>query len=514
MKNEKLLKVLKISTLSLWLIYSVAVLLDADIVYNICSPLTSLSAILLIIFALPSIGRYKATAISYALGTFVWFIADILLFISTYIMPGDEILFTISDNLYLVPDYMFSAGLVFYIYYEFSKTQFQRVMANTFMITVFLYVLGQRFINFRPDSQDRLDPDTVSTLLYFFIVLFTLTVMLMVFLTTMFKQHTRAAYASAIALAVYNIFEIRYTYYMSIDKDPESVYIDIIYLLGIVVYAMSCSDKSIAERSKERLLQNVKPRPMRMYVVYTNSLLVMATSIILYASNFLIITDLYVLLVATLAYIIMEKTMQANLLTEELLAAKEADNARLEKLVEEKTRELSEMNEYLEMISNTDALTGLYNRRYGFSLLDTLVDDQRRQPFALFSMDLNFFKPINDNYGHDKGDHVLRVVGKRLSHLSNDNYTAIRVGGDEFMLVLENADSTSIVESFAEKICKAIDDPIADKENTYQISTSIGIAVYPKDTAKIEELLQMADAAMYSIKHTKKESCYCFHKKE
>ncbi len=512
MLNEKTIKKFRIVTLALWLIYSVAVLLDADLVYNLFSPMTAFSAVILIWLSIPNIGRYKTSAYAFMLGIFLWFTADILLFFCTYVLSDDTLFSDLSDKLYLAPDYCFAAGLVIYTFHEFSKTQFQRLMANTFMITVCVFVLGQRFFGFKSSDAEHMDADTVSTLLYFFIVLFTLMIMLMIFLITRFKHHTRAAYLSAIALAIYNIFEIRYTYYMSVEKDPESVYIDIIYLLGLVVYALSYSDPSIAARSKENLLAKSKTRPLQMYIVYINSVLIMMSSIVLYAGGFFHVSDLYILLVATMAYIIMEKSMQANLLTEQLLAAKEADNERLERLVAEKTKELSDMNEYLETISNTDALTGLYNRRYGFSLLETLTEDERRQPFALFSMDLNFFKPINDNYGHDKGDHVLRVVGKRLSHISNEDYTAIRVGGDEFMLVLENVEDIKTAESFAEKICKSIDDPIADKEHTYQISTSIGIAVYPQDTDNIEQLLQLADTAMYSIKHKTKTSSYCFHK--
>ncbi len=513
-KNKKAMRIFTVSTLALWLIYSVAVLFDADVVYNVASPLTALSAIVLISFTLANIGRYRNVAVCFMIGTFIWFSADILLFVCTYIVDS-EFIFDLSDNMYLVPDYLFALGLVFYIFHEYSKTQFQRLLSNTFITTVFIFVLGQRVIHFKGADNTHIDMDLVSTMLYFFIVLFTLTIMFMIFWLTKFKEHTKGAYASAIALTVYNLFEIRYTYYLTIDKDPESIYIDIIYLLGIVIYAVSLTDPDVAKRGQTKSLAATESRPLMLWVVWVNALILFVSSVVLLFADVLKMSDVYILVVAILSYIIMEKTLQTNMLNEKLLEKQEAENLRLEQLVLEKTRELQEMNHHLEMISSTDALTGLYNRRYGFSLIENLASSLDRQPFALYSMDLNHFKPINDNYGHDKGDLVLKMIGKRLANLKSfQNYTAIRVGGDEFMMILERTSEEKEIERFAQAICESVDCPISDGVNSFQVSTSIGIAVYPNDTENVTTLLKLADSAMYAVKHTKEESCYLRHVKQ
>ena len=501
-------RILRASSVLLWLFYSIAVLFEADLLYNILSPLTALSCILLILNNLPYIGRYKATAKFFMLGTAVWLLADILLFINTYVFPESEELYTVQDNLYLVPDYFFAIGLVAYVMNEFNKNHSQRILVSTFMLTAVGFMVGMKFIV--TSRGNGFDPDTLSTMLYFFVVLFTLVIMVLIFATSRLSSHTLAAYASAIALSVYNIFEIRYTYMMSVDKDPESVYIDIIYLLSLVVYALSYSDQSIIKRQQHvqhaEFIFRIKP-----YAVWINSLLVVVLSIVLYFVHFFEMNDIYMMIVSTLGYIIMCKNIQTSELTEKLLENEKNENARLEKLVNEKTAELIQINEHLQMISNTDALTGLSNRRYGFDYLNRLAVEKDSQPFAIYSLDLNRFKPVNDNFGHDAGDQVLREIGARLSSIPQKNCLAFRVGGDEFMLVLTRIQDKSIIEGVAQLICRSIDKPIKCGENSFDLSTSIGISVFPDDADDIVHLIKYADEAMYAVKHTSEKSVYLFH---
>ena len=217
----------------------------------------------------------------------------------------------------------------------------------------------------------------------------------------------------------------------------------------------------------------------------------------------------------------MFKTVQTNALTEELLERQKNETVRLEQMVAEKVKELQELNANLEYISNTDVLTGLYNRRYGMDYLEKIVKDGDNYPIALYSLDLNHFKPINDNYGHDTGDLVLKEVGNRLSHLKQERCTAIRIGGDEFLVVFRNATNEVAVRSIGDLICKAMDMPIEativtedgeEKENSFIISASIGIAEIPGDTNDIEELYKMADDALYRVKHTNEKSSYLMYK--
>ncbi len=157
-----------------------------------------------------------------------------------------------------------------------------------------------------------------------------------------------------------------------------------------------------------------------------------------------------------------------------------------------------------------DPLTGLANRRLFDERLNyTLLQRQRQQhPFALLSLDLNGFKPINDQFGHKAGDIVLREVGRRINSVIRQEDTLARVGGDEFMIILPSTTDSLGALKVAEKIRQAFNAPFTYIGNELTLSTSIGASLYPLDGENTDELLRAADQAMYAEKkrHKTEES--------
>ncbi|WP_429154104.1 PAS domain S-box protein [Aeromonas media] len=162
-----------------------------------------------------------------------------------------------------------------------------------------------------------------------------------------------------------------------------------------------------------------------------------------------------------------------------------------------------------------DSLTGLHNRRGMFNLLPEAIARARRTQtsLALLYIDLDGFKQINDTHGHDSGDHVLRVIGTRLQESIRQTDTAVRLGGDEFTILLENIKhGTTDADIVAHKILEAIQQPIQLDSTTGAISASIGIAVYHADNMiSADQLLSQADSAMYEAKNAGKARV-CVHK--
>lgn len=162
-----------------------------------------------------------------------------------------------------------------------------------------------------------------------------------------------------------------------------------------------------------------------------------------------------------------------------------------------------------------DSLTGLHNRRGMFNLLPEAIARARRTQtsLALLYIDLDGFKQINDTHGHDSGDHVLRVIGTRLQESIRQTDTAVRLGGDEFTILLENIKhGTTDADIVAHKILEAIQQPIQLDSTTGAISASIGIAVYYADNIiSADQLLSQADSAMYEAKNAGKARV-CVHK--
>jgi diguanylate cyclase (GGDEF)-like protein len=155
-------------------------------------------------------------------------------------------------------------------------------------------------------------------------------------------------------------------------------------------------------------------------------------------------------------------------------------------------------------LAKTDPLTGLANRRnFDAMLLERMEIYGTENPprrFALGYLDLDGFKPINDQYGHGVGDEVLRVVSDRLRAALRGSDFVGRHGGDEFMLMLDMVGDQSSLEAMAQRLLNSIANPISTTAGIVKVSGSLGFAMYPLDSAEIEELKKSADTAMYEAK--------------
>jgi diguanylate cyclase (GGDEF)-like protein/PAS domain S-box-containing protein len=172
----------------------------------------------------------------------------------------------------------------------------------------------------------------------------------------------------------------------------------------------------------------------------------------------------------------------------------------LEQLVEEKTLELKQL-------AQTDLLTNLSNRRFFYETLETLLINNKS--YTLIYLDLDRFKLINDTFGHNLGDIVLREIGIRLSSILDYFVSVGRIGGDEFALLIDNSINKNI-DDICEIIFDLIIEPIIIENRIYKISCAMGLSNYPDDAKNAKQLLQFADNAMYFVKqkHTKKPYAY------
>ncbi|MDP3291679.1 MAG: EAL domain-containing protein [Sulfuricurvum sp.] len=157
--------------------------------------------------------------------------------------------------------------------------------------------------------------------------------------------------------------------------------------------------------------------------------------------------------------------------------------------------------ERYDYMAHHDPLTGLPNR---LSLIETLrikTEHMEDHPFALFFIDLDGFKEINDSYGHRFGDQILVLFAKLLQDLFPKNTLIIRTGGDEFVILLESKIDQHSIQIRLNRLIQALNDPFNIDQIEVYITASIGISLYPVDSSNAEELLQKADAAMYKAKN-------------
>ncbi|MCC3750640.1 MAG: diguanylate cyclase [Halorhodospira halophila] len=159
-----------------------------------------------------------------------------------------------------------------------------------------------------------------------------------------------------------------------------------------------------------------------------------------------------------------------------------------------------------------DHLTGLANRALLLDRLEKALEWARRnrESVALLFIDLNHFKPINDEHGHEVGDRVLQELATRLTGAVREVDTVARHGGDEFVILLEGVDSRRAAERVADNIVASLDEPVTVNGLAFPVSLSIGIALYPEHGSSADELQRVADDAMYAAKADRSCSTYAF----
>lgn len=158
--------------------------------------------------------------------------------------------------------------------------------------------------------------------------------------------------------------------------------------------------------------------------------------------------------------------------------------------------------------ANYDALTGLANRRLLSLRLDQMIADARRsrEVIALLFVDLDGFKVVNDAYGHEAGDHILRETALRLQAGTRESDLVARLAGDEFLIVLRYLSSREHAGAVAGKLVDTVARPHQFQGHELTVSASIGIGIYPDDADHAGELVKNADLAMYRAKQAGKNT--------
>ncbi|MBO8086547.1 MAG: GGDEF domain-containing protein [Marichromatium sp.] len=207
---------------------------------------------------------------------------------------------------------------------------------------------------------------------------------------------------------------------------------------------------------------------------------------------------------------LMESRKREEVKNKELAAMVQNANKTIEKL---KTAEalLVKQRDVIFYQANYDQLTGLANRHLFQDRLAHALKEAKRYntSLALLFLDLDNFKRINDTLGHDVGDEVLIAASGVLKNATRESDTLVRFGGDEFLVLLKEADKAE-AKAVAHKILELFKPMIELKSHTLHITSSIGIALFPDHATTPEELIQKADIALYAAKSKGKNQASLF----
>jgi len=172
-------------------------------------------------------------------------------------------------------------------------------------------------------------------------------------------------------------------------------------------------------------------------------------------------------------------------------------------------KELAQYSRQQQELALHDPLTGLPNRRLLEDRIATVLQHATRQQnkVAVMYLDLDGFKIINDTHGHAYGDEILKQVAQRLIGCSRKEDTVARVGGDEFVIVMGNIAHVNDTEDPAAKLIDAVSQPYQVNGLTLNLSTSIGVGIFPDDADEVASVIAAADSALYEAKRSGKNRC-------
>lgn len=172
---------------------------------------------------------------------------------------------------------------------------------------------------------------------------------------------------------------------------------------------------------------------------------------------------------------------------------------------------LNSMLKQTKRMASTDDLTGLPNRNSLFSCLNGTIEEanQTGSSFSVLFVDIDGFKEINDCYGHNVGDELLKAVAGRIKHQIRKDDTFSRIGGDEFVGILKNIEDSG-AKRIAESILQSIQKPFQIDDLKLEASVSIGIATFPIDGHSSDSLLSRSDMAMYHAKRSGKNTVHSY----
>lgn len=175
--------------------------------------------------------------------------------------------------------------------------------------------------------------------------------------------------------------------------------------------------------------------------------------------------------------------------------------------------EKKDIEEHLRHMAQYDTLTKLPNRAlFSDRLQQTFATSKRtHEQFGLMFIDLDKFKPINDNYGHEAGDLLLKEAAQRMQQCVRQSDTVARIGGDEFVVLLASLKHDQDAQEVAEKIRHSLNLPFEISGHTLNISSSIGVAIYPAHGDNEKELVKHADLAMYYAKENGRNNVTVYH---
>jgi len=442
-----------------------------------------------------------------AVGVLFWLSGDIFYLVYNNGLSNAEIIHDISDTLYTVTSYSYTLSVLAALWIEYHDKNIISLIVNAFLFAIAVFVLTTTIFGAFLHKSFNMNILSIGGVLNIFTAMFIVISIFMLAVDKGMEVQSLSSLLIFISFCIYGILDIRYTYLDTAGINAESVIADAIFLFSIVILGFAFTTKESENLIFKKAADGIA-KDNSLGIVAAGLLLVFG--LLLFVSGVMQQSDFFILLTASLSYLLVMKMIQVNELNSKLIENQNKERAELQERVKIQQKEISTVNAKLENATVKDVLTGLYNRNYWKSYSTEMALTSHKGRIVLYSIDINFFKMINDKYGHTIGDKVLTEIGNRLNSLQMNNATAFRFGGDQFLVTCVDEDKMLDITSFAQKIVDLLDTPFEIGNNIINITVSVGGAIYPENTDNLEKLLNYAESARNTVKHISKESTYTF----
>nr|MCR4674380.1 diguanylate cyclase [Lachnospiraceae bacterium] len=476
-----------------WVMYCICLGTNHLFTADVLSPLCALLVYICIGLAAVPKTKYRVAIIFISLGPFMWFLGDLVYLFNDLGFVSDELVVVYSDPIYRIATYMYVIGLMVFSYVQFTRKDILRLVANAMVFAVATFIIGVAcFEMMFHESISFLTLNIeyfISIILAMFIIVF--------FLVIIANRSSRklSFYGLMVMLSffLYGLLDIGYMMIEATDGNAGGPVVDALFLLSIVLLGLAYSTSSIyrlIEKSeKEETRHSSKPGIVMAF-------LVLVIGLLLAAIGHLSLSRFFIILISSLSYFLISKILEVNELNE--------------KLIVQQGRELTEVNEKLESVSVLDIQTGLKNRRAWDRYSEDYFSVKKDKRLLIYSIDINFFRMINNTYGTKGADSVLLEIGRRLLGIEDAGISAYRIDGSQFFVACEDETHDVDVARFADYLVNILDRPYEINGKILRVTFRISGAVYPDDTNDFEHIFSCMDTVRSTNKANASTSTFAF----
>ncbi len=434
------------------------------------------------------------SVLSYGLVDSVWALLEMGLGVS----PDDLLIMSI---MYLLPNLFLLAGAASFFSSQFHRWNITQMAVDLALILIILMdAFWVLFFKSWYGTNVFADPFALLNFLYLLTDLMALGLIGVFGASSSMKGVTTSTVICMIGILIYTLSDLTYCFQSYSDTYSVNNISDIGFVTANLVFGIAAVHRlrfGIQEKEVHRsasIPNNIKWRPI-ILVVLIIPFILRLLGVERWFDHFLLVLGVLML------HALVSGFLAVAVKSEYLLKREQEMNEQLEAAVAVKTADLIEANRELDILANRDLVTGLVNRRaFQEELGKRMTESAGNRQIVIFYMDLDRFKVINDSYGHELGDRILRCLGNRLEVLMDPGMLLARLGGDEFVVCVPGPLAHEEAVRLTEQLLAAFQEPMDLDPWQFNLSVSIGIACFPQDGADTNTLMKNADLAMYHAK--------------